>query len=225
MPNDQLRVSLQSADLVLKKQLILNQLTVEFKSTGISLLVGENGAGKTQILRTIHGLAQLDSGSVNAPPKNRQAFLYQNPQLLQRSVKDNLRFIRNSSVSSGNYFDAHFETVLRLFELERLLTHPVKQLSGGQQKRVALARLFLQEAECFLLDEPTANMDWQTIQLIEQAIEKLIQKNQKVIIATHDILHIERLFKNTRDELLMIKNGQLLWKTDHFSHEKLKQHL
>lgn len=195
--------------LTLGRQAVFNRLNIDFSANGISFLVGANGVGKTQLLRLIHGLIQPDSGQLTAPPIKQQAFLSQSPILLKRTVKENLLFIRGCSVAPVIHFDTNFEEVIKYFQLTKLLSQQVMTLSGGQKKRVAIARLFLQQASCYLIDEPSANVDYQTNVKIEAAIEQLVRADNKVIVASHDLVQIERLFDPKRDELLLLHPSQI----------------
>lgn len=202
-------IELQDIDLCYGAQVVFSQLNLRLMPTGISFIIGSNGVGKTQLLRLIHGLVQSDRGNVVSPPTVQQAFLQQTPILLNRSVKANLRFIRGSAVCSVQQFQQRFDNVVERFLLMPLLAKAIQQLSGGERKRVAVARLFLQQASCYLFDEPAANIDWHNNFIIESAMTELIEQNKKVIITTHDFFQIERLFRQGRDELWVIKNGRV----------------
>ncbi|MGY0398491.1 MAG: ATP-binding cassette domain-containing protein [Ostreibacterium sp.] len=203
-------IKLNKVTVSYHKKTVLNQLNISISTQGISFVIGENGAGKTQLMRVIHGLITPDSGQVNAPPTRSQAYLRQNPILLNRSVMSNLQFIRNCPACPVDIYEHRIDSVIEQFNLEHLLQQPILTLSGGQKKRVACARLWLQNADCYLLDEPSANIDHQHNLIIETAIETLANRGKKVILSSHDFFQIERLFKLGRDELLVIKKGQLV---------------
>lgn len=222
-PTDLQPITLQSIDLSYQKQPVFKQLTMAFATDGISFLVGSNGAGKTQLLRLVHGLVRADNGQLNAPAVRRQAYLRQQPILLRRSVAENLAFVRGSPVCSVADFDKRIDAVIVQFGLQPLLKQSAMRLSGGQQKRLACARLWLQSADYYLLDEPSANIDHKHNRVIESAIEDLQSVGKKVIIATHDFFMIERLFTTNRDELVILQDGQ--WRDTLHHTEKLKNYL
>lgn len=215
-------IEFKNVSLVLAERVIFSQLNVTFSAQGISFLVGANGAGKTQLLRLIHGFKQPDSGQIIAPTVREQAFLSQSPILLSRTVAENLAFIRGCPVCPSDYFDAHFDEVVQYFDLQSYLNQQALTLSGGQQKRLAIARLFLQQANYYLIDEPSANVDYQTNLHIEAAIERLANANKKVVLSSHDILQIQRLFKPQRDEILVLYEGQLQYRSSVFDFEEMK---
>lgn len=218
-------VSLTDVALHLGKQTVFQRLTMDFSAQGISVLMGANGAGKTQLLRLIHGLVKPNQGKITVIPKEQQAFLPQTPILLSRTVEENLTFIRGCPVAPADYFDKHFEEVVDYFELKSLLSQQAMRLSGGQQKRLAIARLFLQQAQLYLIDEPAANVDYHTNLLIESAIEHLATTGKKVIITGHDVVQIERLFQTGRDELLLLYQGKLQSKYLDYCFEEIKAYL
>ncbi len=207
------------------KKSIFKALTVAFSATGISFLLGENGAGKTQLLHCIHGLVIPQQGSIFVPPRAEQAYLFQSPLLLNRSVLANLYFIRGCPASPKHYFDCRLQQVIDDLSLTPLLSQSAMTLSGGQKKRLAVARFLLQKASCWLLDEPSANLDKKNNQIIEQAITEKVSQQQKVIVATHDFFHLQRLFVEGRDELLIIKNGTLAARSMTLNVDELSHYL
>lgn len=204
------QIAVKAVDLCYANKVVFKQLNIDFSAAGISFIIGENGSGKTQLLYLLHGLVQPDSGLVVAPKTQQQAFLQQTPILLNRNVGENLRFIKATAVCSARYFKANYQQVIAQFQLENILRQNVNTLSGGQRKRVAMARLFLQQADYYLLDEPAANIDHHNNLVIESALRRLLEQKKKIIIATHDFFQIRRLFTVGSDEILVLKNGQLI---------------
>ncbi|MBS9777395.1 MAG: ATP-binding cassette domain-containing protein [Gammaproteobacteria bacterium] len=200
-------IILDNVFLTLQNRIIFNDLSITFKSHGISFIMGDNGAGKTQLLRTIHGLVKPNQGQVDVPFSNTQAFLYQSPILLSKSVEGNLRFVRGTRVCSEERFDKYYQSVVSFFLLADILRQPVSSLSGGQKKRVALARLFLQSADYYLLDEPSANIDRTNNLLIDKFVNQMVDEGKKVLMTTHDYPQLARLFVEGRDEIVCLKDG------------------
>lgn len=220
-----LPIQFSNVNLQYANKPILQSLDLAFSAHGISFLLGENGAGKTQILRCIHGLSTPNSGHINAPPRQQQAYLHQAPILLNRSVKENLYFIRGCLAAPESLFDQQFDAVIQRFALSDLLSQSASTLSGGQRKRVALARLFLQQANCYLFDEPAANIDRKTNRIIESAISERAEQGYKIIITTHNFFQLQRLFCEGRDEVLVIKNGRLATIAKHTDSDLFNRYL
>lgn len=220
-----MNIAVKNITVLIAAKTVFSDFSVAFAPTGISFILGENGAGKTQLLRCLHDLATPQQGRVVAPPQYQQAYLSQTPQLLNRSVLANLRFIRGSAVSTVAHFDKYLPQVVATLSLQALLPERVASLSGGQKKRVALARLLLQQATCWLLDEPTANLDNKSNIALEQIVNNKVAAGDKVIIATHDYFHLQRLFVVGRDELLVLKDGKLLTRSQALDLPSLSRHL
>ncbi len=223
MPNQLLPpIILSDICLSYDKKCVFDSLSMEFSSQGISFLVGENGAGKTQLLRLIHGLSKADSGFLVAPEKLQQGYLQQVPTLLNRNVKDNLYYVRGSKVCPKKHFDKVVHEVISHFQLHKLLYVQVGQLSGGQRKRVAIARLFLQRCDYYLLDEPSASLDHQQNLLLEAKLNKVLAAEKKIIMSSHDYFQLERLFVPDRDEIWIMKDGNILEKVKELNSDQLK---
>ncbi len=224
MPNQLLPpIILSDICLSYDKKCVFNSLSMEFSPQGISFLVGENGAGKTQLLRLIHGLVKADSGFLVAPKKSQQGYLQQVPTLLNRSVKDNLYYVRGSKVCPKPHFDKMVHKVISHFQLHKLLYMQVGHLSGGQRKRVAIARLFLQRCDYYLLDEPSTSLDHQQNLLVEAKLNKVLAAGKKIIMSSHDYFQLERLFMPNRDEIWIMKDGDILEKAKKLNGEQLKR--
>lgn len=217
-------ILLRNIHLSLNQSTIFKDFSLNFKPSGMSLLIGANGSGKTQLLRLIHGLNQAQSGEVVAPDLAQQALLYQTPILLGRSGQANLDFLKNSPLFNKVIFE-QLPDLIEQFELTELLNQQVFHLSVGQQKRLAMVRLLLQAAACYLLDEPTANVDFHTTTLLESAIEQLLLQNKKVIVTTHDFLQMQRLFQPSRDEIILLSGGKLIEQSDSLEIDRLKAYL
>lgn len=209
-------ISCRQMCLRYQDNVVFDQLTLSLSQRGVSFIVGENGAGKTQLLRCIHGLTVPESGEVQAPAVTAQAFVPQQPVLLSRSVEKNLTFIDKTAVTPRCGFVEKLTRLMDDFRLQSLRHTHVAQLSGGQRKRVAIVRALLQDADYYLFDEATANLDRQSALVLEQSIGLLTANQKKIVLATHDWLHIERLFVEGRDELLVLQDGKILQQLPYF---------
>lgn len=159
-------------------------------------LVGRNGAGKTTVLKLILGLLRPDGGSISvlgmAPATARSSVGYV-PQAASFdaafpiSVAEVVRMGRLRGVSSR--FDAgdreKVERALALADVSDLASRPYSALSGGQRRRVLVARALAAEPELLILDEPTANMDAESEKRLFSALADLKGKTT-ILIVTHD---------------------------------------
>ncbi len=147
-------------------------------------IIGRNGAGKTTLLRLILGELEPTSGKVRLGSNLQIAYFDQLRQTLnedetvQQSVGD------GSDTITVNGVDKHVIGYLQdfLFAPDRART-PIKYLSGGERNRVLLARLFSKPANILVLDEPTNDLDMETLELLE---ERLVDFNGTVLTVSHD---------------------------------------
>lgn len=171
-------------------------------------LIGNNGSGKTTILRLIMGLAKPDSGRVlvfgKSPDKARGLVGYV-PQYMNYdpafpiSVEEVVRMgrleglsrncdPRNPRLSSC----PELETALELADVSDLRDRPYKALSGGQRRRVMVARALASAPELLILDEPTANMDSESEKRLFNVLGNL-KHSTTILIATHDTAFVSSL--------------------------------
>ena len=191
------------------RKTLLNSISVHITHPGITAIMGPNGAGKSLFIRCLHGLSQPDSGQISFAGQAikdshrlRQSLIFQRPVLLRRTVRQNLEFV-HALRPAQNYRD--IETALETVGLSGLAEQPAKQLSGGEQQRLALARALMTCPDILFLDEACANLDPATAAQIEALLLKASKKGQKIILITHDIAQARRL----ADDLIFLHQGQL----------------
>lgn len=147
-------------------------------------LLGDNGTGKSTLIRILLGEEQPDSGKVSRADKLKVAYFEQNRETLKpkESVLKNI-------VSEGDYVYYQGNYVFARSYLERFMFSrqqmdlPVEKLSGGEQSRLRLAQLMLNEAQVLILDEPTNDLDVATLTVLEESLRDF---NGAVILVTHD---------------------------------------
>ena len=159
------------------------------------ILSGESGKGKTTLLNIIGSLEPYDSGSVKINGrviKGRKeqrrylaetvGFLFQNFALIEdKTVRENLELISKKSRSGLTVEEALERVGMKDYQDKKIYT-----LSGGEQQRVAVARLFLKKCDLILADEPTGSLDKNNAEIIIQYLQKLSEEGKTVIVVTHD---------------------------------------
>ncbi|HSD70621.1 MAG TPA: cytochrome c biogenesis heme-transporting ATPase CcmA [Woeseiaceae bacterium] len=169
------------------------------------LVEGPNGSGKTSLLRAIAGLLSLDTGAVLWRGKttlgNRQALCAEMGWLSHRlGLKYDLSLVENLAFDirlRGRVWqrpDGLLER-LGLSGLDRL---PLRALSAGQQRRVALARLMLSESKLWLMDEPLTNLDSAGQALVRDMIERKLKSGGLCVIASHHAIDVSAPIRRIR---------------------------
>ncbi|MCF6766873.1 thiol reductant ABC exporter subunit CydC [Thiotrichales bacterium 19S11-10] len=190
------------------RELLLNQVTLSFPHNSKTALIGKTGSGKSTILQLIcrifdtqHG--QVEIGNIDiksfSEKQLRQLIVIveQHAHLFQMSIRDNLK-IANANATDEEIYHAlalvslkqHIQSLPN--QLDTLVSEFGENFSGGQRKRLMLARAVLHGAPIILLDEPTENLDYKTELDVLQAIEQ-ISKNKTLILSTHSPTAINKM--------------------------------
>ncbi len=202
----------------LGKNFCLKVRQLDIDRQKIHVVSGQNGAGKSTLLRILALLlkpqqgALFFSGQPIDPSANSQLLLRrkitlveQSPYLLQGSVFSNLAFgLKIRKIGRAEQEQRIIET-LPIVGLAAFSHRPIKELSGGEIQRVALARALVLNPEILLLDEPTSNIDHDSLPGFEQLLRSLANNGMTVIMSTHDPAQAERL----NGHLIKIKNGTI----------------
>ena len=162
------------------------------------LLEGPNGSGKTSLMRAIAGLLELERGEIrwdgNAARDNRQHFHNALVWMAHRvgfkadlTLVENLRF----EASLRPQADCDVESVYCRLGIGRLKALPMRALSAGQQRRVALARMLLADAQLWLMDEPFTNLDRDGRTLVIELVQEHLASGGMCIMAAHQDVNID----------------------------------
>ena len=186
------------------------------------VVLGRSGTGKSVLIKIISGLLQADSGIVNVlgedvcciTPKEMDAlrlkigFSFQNSALYDSmTVKENLEFplVRHAKHMTQRDRDRVIDVVLEAVGLAKAIHQMPSELSGGQRKRIGIARTLILRPEIMLYDEPTAGLDPITSIEINKLINEVQRRfNTSSIIITHDLT----CARATGDRVVMLLDGQ-----------------
>jgi len=172
---------------------------LDFALDANELLVieGPNGCGKTSLLRGIAGLLEFETGEIHwrtQPVRNTyQDFRAELVWLSHRvGFKADLNLVENLKFESGlrSTDFGKLEGVLDRLALSRITELPLRSLSAGQQRRVALARMLLANACLWIMDEPFTNLDRAGQSLVEELIEEHLNVGGSCIVASHQPIDI-----------------------------------
>ena len=206
---------IQFVDLsvVLGQKLILDKINCKIKSNSITAVLGPNGAGKSIFLQTINGLVFIQSGRLtfnsmqnNQEIREQQAMVFQTPVLLRRTVMANMQFVSNLRNKKSNQL---LKNLLDKVGLEGSEEKPARLLSGGEKQRLSMARALIVNPNLLLLDEPTANLDPYSLNLIEDLVLEENSIGKTVIFTTHDMSQAKRL----ATDVIFLNKGKVLEQT------------
>ena len=190
---------------------IIDGVTAEIAAGPATIILGANGAGKSVLMRLMHGLLKPSSGTLTwresgaERVRRGQAMVFQRPVLLRRSVLDNVLFALELARVPAMERERQAMDALREVGLLEVAQRPGRVLSGGEQQRLALARAWALHPEVLFLDEPTANLDPGATREIENVIKAFDAAGTKIVMSTHNLGQARRL----GDEVLFIHEGRL----------------
>lgn len=193
---------------------ILNNFNLSIEEQEIITITGKSGCGKSTLLNIIGLLDEYTSGSLLINGKeiskitSKEAvllrryhigYIFQNYALIERStVEENLKLA--ARYTSEKDIKGIIQQALSKVGLEGYEKKKVYELSGGEQQRVAIARVFIKPCSLILADEPTGSLDSANKLLVLNLLEQLRQEGKTVIIVTHDLDIAERFGRNIRLE-------------------------
>lgn len=180
-----------------KKEIIKN-LDVTIQKNVLVAITGESGKGKTTLLNILGLLEKPDSGTVTvngiANPKGSQlrllrrnilSYMFQNYGLIdEKTVEENLKV----SLAYRKVKDEKLEinNALSYVGMDGTEKRKIYELSGGEQQRIALARVIIKNADYIFADEPTGNLDIRNRDVVFKLLKNLVNSGKSVILVTHD---------------------------------------
>ena len=216
-------LSIQNINKTIKDKNIVNNISFEVPSGCISGLLGPNGAGKTTTFYIIAGLIKADKGDIYLADENVSNFaihkrsklgikyLPQEPSIFQNlSVYENLLGLAELSFKKKEDIENFITKSIDEFNLSEILNHKGRQLSGGQRRKVEIARTLAANPKIILLDEPFAGIDPIAIDEIKQVLIKLKNKNIGILITDHNVREALEIC----DHAIVINNGSIIAKGD-----------
>jgi tungstate transport system ATP-binding protein len=194
------------------EQRIIDRVTLDIGAGPSTIILGANGAGKSVLMRLMHGLLEPTSGSLvwserdRQRVRRRQAMVFQRPIMLRRSALANVLFALELAGVAPDKREAEAFAALDEVGLRPLAQRPARVLSGGEQQRLALARAWALHPEVLFLDEPTASLDPGATREIETVIKAFDAAGTKIVMATHNLGQARRL----GDEVVYLQAGRVV---------------
>ena len=205
----------------IKDKTIVDKVSFEIKPGSVNGLLGPNGAGKTTTFYLIAGLIKLDSGEIifnghdisNMPMHKRSnmgiKYLPQEPSIFQDlTVYENLYGLAEISFKEKNKISQFMTQSIEEFSLEQILDLKGRQLSGGQRRKVEIARTLAASPKIILLDEPFAGIDPIAIDEIKNVLRTLKDKGIAILITDHNV----REALDICDNAIVVNRGRVIAK-------------
>jgi NitT/TauT family transport system ATP-binding protein len=163
-------------------EVVLDGLDLDLVEGGVTVLMGPNGSGKTTVARLLLGLAVPDGGVVGGLAGRRRAAVFQEDRLCEQlTAVGNVRLVLDRATRASAV-----ESELRRVGLDgESLVKPVRDLSGGQRRRVAIVRALLADADLVVLDEPFKGLDADAKTLVMAYVRERCEGRTTLLI-THD---------------------------------------
>ncbi len=211
-------LELQNIKKSFKKKEILHGIDLQIRSSEVFGLLGPNGAGKTTLFSLISGLEMTTSGKIfldeyditfkdiSFRASKGIIYLPQEPSVFRKlSVADNIKAALQTKFKNIEIKDK-YTSIMKEFDLFSLENQISENLSGGQRRKLEIARAFALEPKFILLDEPFAGIDPLTINEIKNIISKLRAKNVGVVISDHNA----QATMDICDNISVINNGEII---------------
>ena len=202
-----------------KKRQVVQDFSLDIHSGEVVGLLGPNGAGKTTSFYMIVGLIAADTGSITLDGKELRhlpiherarlgvGYLPQKASIFRKmTVEQNIRAILEISIKDKQRINQELEKLLADLNIERLRHSPAPALSGGERRRVEIARVLAMQPRFILLDEPFAGVDPIAVIDIQKIIEFLKQRGIGVLITDHNVRETLRIC----DRAFIISSGTVL---------------
>ena len=212
-------LSLKNIKKSINGKTIVNDVSFDVSNGTINGLLGPNGAGKTTTFYLIAGLIKSDEGSIvyfdeniSSLPMHRRSklgikYLPQEPSIFQNlTVLENLQGLAEIALKNKKEINDFIDKSIEEFNLGELLKLKGRQLSGGQRRKVEIARTLASEPKIILLDEPFAGIDPIAIDEIKEVLISLKEKNIGILITDHNVREALEIC----DKAIVINNGKII---------------
>jgi LPS export ABC transporter ATP-binding protein len=193
-------LSVKKLSKKIKNRDIIKDINFEVNDSEIVGLLGPNGAGKTTTFYSIAGLIKPSKGNIyinnqditNMPMHERSklgiAYLPQESSIFQNlSVKDNILGLAQLSSDDNEAILSRFNKVVEEFNLSSILSQKGRELSGGQRRRVEIARCLVTIPKIILMDEPFAGIDPIAVDEIKKILNQLVSQGISILITDHNV--------------------------------------
>lgn len=205
------------------KEFVLNNINLEINDGECVLISGKSGCGKSTLLMLINGIIpEYVNGNLtgnvivngletkkNSIQKLSQKVgsVFQNPksQFFHLNTTDELLFSSSNQGVEREQMKKRLSNTINLFKIQKLVNRNIFELSGGEKQKIACASVYTGRPTIFVFDEPSANLDWDSIVELAKIIKKIKAEGHTVVIAEHRLYYLMDIC----DRVLYMKNGEV----------------
>ncbi|WP_114637064.1 ATP-binding cassette domain-containing protein [Polynucleobacter necessarius] len=168
----------------------------------ITACIGPNGAGKTTLLKLLDGPIKPDSGTVSYSFKTKTALVLHHTPMIKASAATNIAMVKDvdTSITQADVIQA-----IEQVGLSKLANSSAHKLSAGERQKLCLARAILQKPNLVLLDEPTANLDPNSTEQVEELMRQFAHQGANVIFSSHQLAQVQRI----AEHIIFIDQGEI----------------
>ncbi len=205
-------------------KVVLEGITTTYETGKTNLIIGQSGSGKTVMLKTLLGVHQPDSGQIlfdgrdyatltadeRRDLRTEIGMVFQGSALFDSmNVEENIAFpLRMFTKKSNREIKERVQQVIERVNLKDANTKMPSEISGGMQKRVAIARAIVNNPKYLFCDEPNSGLDPKTSIVIDNLIQEITHEYQMTtVINTHDMNSVLEI----GEHIVFLKNGKLVW--------------
>lgn len=201
----------------------IEEVNLSIKKGEFVVITGRSGSGKSTLFRCINGLCPLffdgeKSGNIYLSGKNIAPFricdiskivssVFQNPenQFFTADVLSDLVYACENYGIPKQEIKQRMEHIVSLLSLNNIIERKLSDLSGGEKQKIAIASILMLKTDIILLDEPSSNLDYQSIILLSEILEKLKAGGYTIIVIEHRLFYM----KNLCDRLIVMEHGKI----------------
>ena len=208
-----MNITIENVSKEYKNEYVLRNITLTLQSGKVYGLYGQNGSGKTMLMRMICGLIRPTTGRIcidgkelgkNISFPNSVGALIENPEFIESfSGYNNLKMLADIKRIIGK---KEIEEVLKHVNLYDQKNKKVRKYSLGMKKKLGIAAAIMENPELVLLDEPMNALDKNSMECVRKIINHLKAQNKLIIIASHDLNDLN----NISDEIIKLELGEIV---------------
>ncbi|MDR2821409.1 MAG: ABC transporter ATP-binding protein [Mycoplasmataceae bacterium] len=197
------------------KQVLLKDVSFSIPRGSLTVLIGENGAGKSTTIKSVVGLYTYNSGEIlingisnkNIKTHYKISYIPEKENFPKISAQVFLREMARLSGVADKTFEEKTKYFSNMFEIDKKLDLRLDKMSSGQRKKIMLMQGFYNDADIYIMDEPTENLDPQNRKKFFDELDVLKKRGKSILISTHNLDEISK----HADRAVVIDKGQIVF--------------